>query len=88
MLSLPSPLGLSFSTFILVVLVNRAHRKCRKRPADFQLQDDHRDLAGAGPDGDLAFEIGGIRLGEELLNKRGYPASALNGPASFASGHP
>ena len=47
--------------------VNRAHRKCRKRPANFQLQDDHRNLAGAGPDGDLAFEIGGIRLGEELL---------------------
>ena len=36
---------------------------------------------------DLAFEIGGIRLGEELLNKRGYPASGLNGPAGLASRH-
>ena len=60
------------------MLVNRAHRKCRKRSANLQLQDDHRDLPGAGPDGDLAFEIGGVRLGEELLNKRGDPASGLN----------
>ena len=30
------------------VLVNRAHRKCRKRPAHLQLQDDYRDLTGAG----------------------------------------
>ena len=44
------------------MLVNRAHRKYRKRSANLQLQDDHRDLPGAGLDGDLAFEIGGVRL--------------------------
>ena len=76
--SLPSPL-LSFAFRVIpVVLVNRVHRKCCKHPAGVQLQCHGCHLASHGLDRNLAPEIGGVRIGENLLDEFGNSASGLD----------